>query len=85
MPRILLSAAHITPLILSLLGIEFTPPELVAPYPPLPKAFYLTTDRIERLKKVDAKAKYDADVKNNLESAKEPFCNTERSQPKALR
>ena len=85
MPRILLSAAHITPLILSSLGLEFTPPALVAPYPPLPKAFHLTSDRIEQLQKLDAKAKYEAAVKDALESAKEPFCNTERSRPKMLR
>ncbi|GAM34504.1 hypothetical protein TCE0_015f02131 [Talaromyces pinophilus] len=81
MPRILLSTAHIVPLILTSLGVESTPPALVAPYPPLPKPFHITIERIERLQKIDAKAKFEADVKNNLESAKEAFCNDERSWP----
>lgn len=84
MPRILLSAAHMTPAILSSLGIKFKLPALVAPYPPLPKPFHLTPERMERLQKVDAMAKYEAEVQNNLESSKEPFCNTERSRPKEL-
>ncbi|KAH8597734.1 FAD dependent oxidoreductase-domain-containing protein [Bisporella sp. PMI_857] len=84
MPRILLSTAYIVPLILTSLGVESRSPALVAPYPPLPKPFHITTERIERLQKIDAKEKYEADVKSNLESAKEPFCNDRRSRPKAL-
>lgn len=83
MPRILLSTAHVTPLILTSLGKEYTPPALTASYPPLPKPFHITTERIERLQEVDAKAKFEADVMSNLESAKEPFCNDERSRPRA--
>lgn len=82
MPRILLSAAHIAPLVLDSLGAKFTPPALVAPYPPLPRPFHITTERIQRLQKVDAKAKFEADVKNLLESAEEPFCNDDRSRPR---
>lgn len=81
MPRILLSAAHIAPLVLSSAGIEFEPPALVAPYPPLPQPFHITSERIQRLQQVDAAAKYEADVKSSLESAKEPFCNDARSRP----
>lgn len=82
MPRILLSTAHITPLILTSLGIDYNPPTLVAPYPPLPKPFHLTKERVETLQKVDATAKYEGDVKSNLESAKKPFCNNARSRPR---
>lgn len=82
MPRILLSTAHLVPLILTSLGIESTPPALVEPYPALPRPFHITTDRIGRLQKINAKAKYNADIKRNLESAKEEFCNDDRSRPK---
>lgn len=84
MPRILLSTAHVAPLILTSLGIESTPPALVAPYPPLPKPFHITTDRIDRLQKMDAEAKFEADVKSNLESAQEEFCNDDWSRPRAM-
>lgn len=84
MPRILLSTAHVVPLILASVGIKFTPPTLVAPYPPLPKPFHITADRIERLQKTDAKAKYEAYMKSNSESAKEEFCNDDRSRPRAM-
>lgn len=74
MPRILLSAAHIAPLILSSLNINFTAPQLVTNYPPLPKPFRITPERMDRLQKVDAQEKYEAAIKNNLECAKEPYC-----------
>ncbi|OBT85060.1 hypothetical protein VE02_07155 [Pseudogymnoascus sp. 03VT05] len=70
MPRILISMAHVVPLILTSLGIESTPPELVAPYTALPKPFHITAVRIEKLQKVNAKAKYEAEMKMNFESAK---------------
>jgi hypothetical protein len=73
MPRILLSTAHITPLILTSLDIETTPP-LVAPYPPLPSPFHTTVNRVERLQRIDAAAQYETNVKISLESAKKPFC-----------
>lgn len=78
MPRILLSAAHITPLILASLGVHFTIPKLVKPYPPLPKPFHITTERVARLQNVDAQRKYNADLQNNLDSAKEPFCRRQK-------
>jgi hypothetical protein len=83
MPRILLSTASIAPLILDSIGMKFTPPALVATYPPLPKPFKLTMERLKRLQHVDAKAKYEAAVENDLESAKEAFCNDLRSRPKS--
>lgn len=82
MPRILLSTAHITPLVLTFLGVEFTPPPLVAPYPPLPEPFRVTTERVQRLQKVDPASKYDEGVKSSLESAKKSFCNDVRSRPR---
>ena len=82
MPRILLSAAHITPLILTSLSIEHSPPALVGPYPPLPNAFHVTRERVEILQKVDAVEKYEARVKAELESAKKPFCQDVRNRPR---
>jgi hypothetical protein len=82
MPRILLSTAHITPLILASLGVEYTPPTLVAPYPPLPKLFHVTKERVERLQTVDVAEKYESHVKADLESAKKPFCQDVRNRPR---
>lgn len=78
MPRILLSTAHITPLVLEELGIKWTAPKLVEKYPPLPEPFVATGDRIKALQTADAKADYDASVKGHEESAKKPFCNEKR-------
>jgi hypothetical protein len=82
MPRILLSAAHITPLVLESLGVEYTRPALVRSYPDLPRPFDITFERIKTLQKIDAAAKYEAQVKTDLESAQKPFCNDARSRPK---
>lgn len=79
MPRILLSTAHITPMVLGDLGVEHAAPALVAPYPQLPKPFVVTAERVEALQTVDTQAKYDASIKANEESAKKPFCNDARS------
>ncbi|KAJ5298108.1 hypothetical protein N7508_008357 [Penicillium antarcticum] len=75
MPRILLSAAHITPLILDALNVKYTPPSLVAPYPPLPKPFQATAERITSLQKINSCAVFEKNHKDCLESAKKPFCN----------
>jgi hypothetical protein len=40
-------------------------------------------ERLKLLQQVDAKAKYEAAVENDLESAKEAFCNDLRSRPKS--
>jgi len=82
MPRILLCAAHTTPLILNSLGVEFTPPSLVEHYPNLPAPYEITKKRIDTLLKVDAKEKLENSLKNAKESAKKEFCNTSRCQPK---
>ncbi|RDW68474.1 hypothetical protein BP5796_09131 [Coleophoma crateriformis] len=83
MPRILLSAAHITPLILQFLKINFTPPALVAPYPLLPEPFHATAERIKKLKKLDATELFEKTVKADLESAQKSFCNDARSRPRS--
>ena len=49
MPRILLSAAHLAPLILQSLNLSTKMPDLVEPYPPLPLPFKLTAERLDRL------------------------------------
>ncbi len=82
MPRILLSAAHIAPLILETLGIKHTQPSIVAPYPPLPHPFEITKERVEKLQKVDADAIVEGYMESALESATKPFCNEVRSRPR---
>lgn len=78
MPRILLSTAHITPLVLKELGVNWTAPKLVEKYPPLPEPFMATAERIRALQTADANANYEASVKGHEESAKKSFCNEER-------
>ncbi|PVH78497.1 FAD dependent oxidoreductase superfamily [Cadophora sp. DSE1049] len=84
MPRILLSAAHTTPLILESLGVKFTPPSLVEPYPKLPGPYEITKERMDRLQNVDAGLKLENSVKKAEESAKKDFCNTSRCGPKSV-
>lgn len=78
MPRILLSTAYITPLVLTELGVKWTAPKLVEKYPPLPEPFVATAERIKALQTADSKAGYEASVKGHEESAKKPFCNDKR-------
>lgn len=81
MPRILLSTAHLTPLVLDSLGIKWTTPALVTQYPPLPKPFVVTAKRVEMLQDYDMKAEYDEEVKANEAAAKKNFCGEARSCP----
>lgn len=78
MPRILLSAAHVAPLVLAGLGVAWTAPGLVRGYPPLPGPFVVTAARVEALRGVDAGIAYDACVKGHEDSVKKPFCNEKR-------
>lgn len=73
MPRILLSTAHVAPLILQSLGVAHTLPEVVTTYPPLPQPFHATAERIRRLQTVDAMAKFDEEVASGLASSKKSF------------
>lgn len=75
MPRILLSTAHLTPIILNSLGVKWTAPSLVASYPPLPKPFVVTATRVEALKGADERNVYENEIKDHEESAKNTYCN----------
>lgn len=83
MPRILLSTAHLAPLILDALRMKYCTPSLVAPYPPLPKPFQATAERISSLQNIDAAAKFGQYAEECLESAQKSFCNDVRSHPRA--
>lgn len=76
MHRILLSTAHIAPLVLSYLHVEAVAPALVKDYPSLPAPFVVTGERIARLQDVDFAAKMAAGVESGLESGKKSFCAT---------
>jgi hypothetical protein len=78
MPRILLSATHIAPLVLESLGLDYNTPELVAAYPPLPKPFHATAERIESLQSTDVAAIAEQYKRGCEESAKKPFCDPGR-------
>jgi hypothetical protein len=79
MPRILLSTAHIVPGVLDSLGFEYEQPALVAPYPPMPKPFHVTAERVERLQATDLVAKAEAYRESCRESSQKPFCMDQRS------
>ncbi|KAI7202434.1 hypothetical protein KC343_g5132 [Hortaea werneckii] len=81
MPRILLSAAHIAPLILQSIGAEHTMPELAKTHPALPKPFLATGERIEDLQSTDWLKKAAAYRQSCEESAAKPFCRDARSMP----
>lgn len=78
MPRILLSTAHITPLILEGLGVKWAAPGLVAAYPPLPEPFVVTEERVKAFTEADARKHYEASVSAHEASAAKPFCNEPR-------
>ncbi|KAF2252731.1 nucleotide-binding domain-containing protein, partial [Trematosphaeria pertusa] len=79
MPRILLSAAHITPLVLGSLNISSSIPPLATSFPALPKPFHATRERIEKLQETDLEALREAYRQKCKDSAKKEFCNTARS------
>lgn len=81
MPRILLSAAHMAPLVLESLGLEHSQPLLASAYPPLPEPFRTTAERIERLQSTDVAAVAEQYKKGCEESAKKPFCDPGRPVP----
>lgn len=81
MPRILLSAAHLTPIILDSLGVEWTAPSLVASYPALPEPFVVTAARVEALKGADMGSVYENEIKDHEEGAKNSYCNQPRCLP----
>lgn len=79
MPRVLLTAAHIAPLVLSFLEIAKTTPQLALSYPPLPEPFHLTRERLDRLQGFDVDGFQETWRARCAESAKKPFCNIPRS------
>ncbi|RMY23398.1 hypothetical protein D0867_02078 [Hortaea werneckii] len=82
MPRILLSAAHIAPLILKSIGAEHTIPELAKTHPAvLPKPFLATAERIKDLQSTDWLKKVAAFKQSCEESATKSFCRDARSMP----
>lgn len=86
MPRILGSTAHISPLILDSLQMRYSMPSMADIFPPLPQPFRATPERVECLVKsadVTLVEKVEANRKSCQESAAKPFCNDERSRPKA--
>ena len=52
MPRILLSAAYLAPLILGSLGGTVEVPEHHKAYPPLPEPFKITQERLEKCREL---------------------------------
>ncbi|RMY59281.1 hypothetical protein D0865_02154 [Hortaea werneckii] len=81
MPRILLSAAHIAPRILVLIGAEHKLPELTKTHPVLPKPFLATAERIQDLQSTDWLKKAAAYKQSCEESAAKSFCRDARSMP----
>lgn len=79
MPRILLSTAHIVPGVLESLGFDYQQPAIAVPFPPLPKPFLLTAERVAKLQSTDLAAKAQAYRERCRESSQKPFCMTERS------
>ena len=78
MPRILLSAAHIAPLVLESLGFDYNLPSLASAYPPLPQPFHVTAERVQRLQSTDVAAIAEQYKKGCEASAKQPFCDPGR-------
>jgi hypothetical protein len=75
MPRILLSTAHLVPLVLASIDQEHTAPALVEHYPPLPKPFTVTEERMQKVKEsVDLKKEMELYVGRNRQSAEKTFC-----------
>lgn len=79
MPRILLSTAHLAPLVLDTLKAEWSAPALVKAYPPIPAPFVVTAERVAALQGVDAAAMKEADIQEHLEDAKKDCCNGPRN------
>lgn len=79
MPRILLSTAHLTPLVLDKLGVKWSAPALVKAYPPIPEPFVVTAERVAALQSADATAEYEADIQGHEEDAEKEYCNGPRS------
>jgi hypothetical protein len=79
MPRILLSSAHIAPLVLEATGFEHSRPQLAAAFPDLPEPFHVTAERLAQLNATDLReAKIKAFNESCASSAKKPCCDAGR-------
>lgn len=80
MPRVLLSSAHLAPLVLDALGLEHSTPQLLAAasYPALPQPFRVTEERIASLQGTDPEKVLQTYREQCAASAKKPFCNIDR-------
>ena len=81
MPRILLSTANITPNVLESLGFSHSVPALAAPYPPLPKPFSVTKERVEKLQGTDLVKRAKLFKERYGESSRKEFCRDQRWLP----
>jgi hypothetical protein len=81
MPRILLSTANITPSILESIGFSHSVPALAAPYPPLPKPFRVTKERVEKLQGTDVAKRAKLTRDRYAESSRKEFCRDQRWLP----
>ncbi|WWC92016.1 uncharacterized protein L201_006970 [Kwoniella dendrophila CBS 6074] len=74
MPRILGSTAHLAPIVLDSLGIKnYNQPESAKIFPPLPKPFLATEERIDNLQNIDAIKKFQDEHTDNISSSKKIF------------
>ena len=81
MPRILLSTANITPGVLDSIGFGHSVPALAAPYPPLPKPFQVTKERVEKLQGTDVAKRATLKRQQYGESSRKEFCRDQRWLP----
>ena len=73
MPRILLSTAHLVPSILDSLDMAHQTPSIISDIPDLPSPFFLSQDRLDRLKDESVEAYHQRDIDASLASAKKGF------------
>jgi hypothetical protein len=81
MPRILLSTANITASILESIGFSHSVPSLAAPYPPLPRPFHVTKERVEKLQGTDIAKRAMLTRQRYGESSRKEFCRDQRWLP----
>ncbi|PSR77498.1 FAD dependent oxidoreductase superfamily [Coniella lustricola] len=80
MPRILLSTAHLAPIVLAALGVQgVKKPAMLDKFPSMPQPFVPTAERVESLKDFDVQADIDADVKEHEAAAKLDIANGPRA------
>ncbi|WVR07877.1 hypothetical protein IAU60_004920 [Kwoniella sp. DSM 27419] len=73
MPRILGTTAHLAPLVLAELGFEGKKPVTADIFPPLPKPFLVTKERVDQLQLSNLLEKLKLDIEGDKLSAKKIF------------